>query len=369
MAMNDSDALSSAKKTMERSDRQLFEGFVVVLTATLAFAFIISLFDYQPTNPILPYIIQGSLIATSIIMVIYRKTSPLSILHLYPIVTMTIAAIWSGLLFGLASSTLIFVIFNIILGCAAFGWTVCVVMCIISAVFYTGLGYAVVTGAYALDTDADNYARSMQAWLLAGSAAITMAAFISQMFYQFVRHQTRLLRSLFEQKQHIEYLANHDALTGLPSLRLTNALIDHALVRAKRTRGQVALLFLDLDGFKNVNDTHGHDIGDDILKQTAERIRSTLRKSDVACRIGGDEFLILLEAFGDRTTVMDICQRLVNGLAEPFYVDDLSVTISSSVGGAIFPQHATNQTELRGRADQAMYEIKKSGKNNFKIAA
>ena len=245
-----------------------------------------------------------------------------------------------------------------------FGWTITVVI----ITFYAVLGYTVITEIYTFSVDLNDHARSLHVWFITCVVTRLLGFYLSQMFHQFLRTQAKLIERTSRQKQHVENLTNHDTLMSLVSSRLTSKLIDHALIRAKRLQNQVALLFVDLDGFKKVNDMFGLDVGAEVLRQTANRISTTSRESDVACRIGGDEFLILLESFEDRSSVVRVCERIVGNLAEPFCIDDRYITISSSVGGAIFPQQATNQTDLRRCADQAMYEIKRSGKNNFKIA-
>ena len=365
---NNSD-ISLAKKTIDRLHRIFFERFLIVVMNALIINLFLCMYRYPQTSLRLSDVIYSFLLVTSVIMVIYRKKLQSRTLQYYLISVVGFSAIISALTYGVVGPTAIYAILAIFLTSTALGWTITVAIITFLTLFYAVLGYAVVTGIYTFNVDLDHHAHSIHVWFIMCAASGLIGFYLSQMFYQFVRTQAKLIERTSKQKHHIEYLANHDALTGLASLRLTSELIDHALIRAKRVQSQVALLFVDLDGFKNVNDTFGHDIGDEVLRQTANRIRTTLRESDVACRIGGDEFLILLESFEDRSSLARVCERIVCSLAEPFCINDRRVNISSSVGGAIFPQHATNQTDLRGCADKAMYEIKKSGKNNFKIAA
>ena len=336
-------------------------------------AFIVNLllvvYRYTRTSLQPSDIIYGFLLITSTLMVIYRKKLQTRTLQYYLVGVVGLSAVVSALTYGVVGPTSIYAIFTIFLASTALGFAVTIAFVIFFTLFYAVLGYAVITGVYTFNVDLNNHAHSLHVWFITCAVSGLLGFYLSQMFYRFVRTQAKLIERTSKQKQRIEYLANHDALTGLTSMRLTSELIDHALTRAKRIQSRVALFFIDLDGFKNVNDTFGHHIGDEVLRQTANRIRTALRESDVACRIGGDEFLILLESFEDRSSLTRVCERIVRRLAEPFCIGNHRITISSSVGGAIFPEHATNQTELRGRADQAMYEIKKSGKNNFKIAA
>jgi diguanylate cyclase (GGDEF)-like protein len=170
-----------------------------------------------------------------------------------------------------------------------------------------------------------------------------------------------------EQKKFIEHLANHDALTGLLSLRDIDKRIEIAISEAQKNKYNSALLFLDLDGFKSINDSHGHNAGDEVLKSVAHRVLSTIRSSDTACRVGGDEFLIIVDKIRDGTDLKNLCERLVDTISNPFTYRGTELTIGVSIGAATYPSSATDATSLRVRADELMYQVKKSGKNNFLI--
>lgn len=170
---------------------------------------------------------------------------------------------------------------------------------------------------------------------------------------------------LTEQKkiqQELDKQASLDQLTGLPNRRLLDDRIEQALARAKRDNQQVAICFLDLDNFKQVNDLYGHAYGDKLLKQAAGRIQKCLRTSDTVARIGGDEFIVLLPETG--INAAEVAEKIRDSLHQPFILDDsLTLSISSSIGIAIYPDHATNIRELMQHGDEAMYEAKKSGRN------
>jgi diguanylate cyclase (GGDEF)-like protein len=367
--MSKSDNIPLAQKAIGRLHRIFFERFLIVMMNALIINLFLLIYRYPKTGLQPSDFIYVFLLVTSTLLVIYRKKLQTRILQYYLIGVIGASAVVSALTYGVVGPTSIYAVFAVFLASTALGWAVSVAFIIFFTLFYAGLGGAVVMGIYTFDVDLNYHAHSVQVWFIICFVTSLLGFYLSQMFYTFVRTQAKLTERASRQKQRIEYLANHDTLTGLASLRLTTELIDHALIRAKRIQSQVALFLIDLLGLKNDNDSYGHHVGDEVLRQAANRIRTTLRESDVACRIGGDEFLILLESFEDRSSLTHVCERIVLRLAEPFCIDDHRIMISSSVGGAIFPEHASNQTELRGRADQAMYEIKKSGKNNFKIAA
>ncbi len=163
----------------------------------------------------------------------------------------------------------------------------------------------------------------------------------------------------------LHFLANHDALTGLPSLRLCKDRLDHSLAEARRTRQMSAVMFLDLDGFKEINDEHGHEFGDLVLKATALRIKAEIRETDTVARIGGDEFVIILSSLPDLAIAERIASGLIKQIAQPIQIERAQVTVSASIGISIYPENGATAEELIRSADKAMYQIKRQGKNNF----
>ncbi len=158
-------------------------------------------------------------------------------------------------------------------------------------------------------------------------------------------------------------MAQFDSLTGLPNRILFEDRLRGALARAQRSGGMVALLFLDLDGFKGVNDTLGHEAGDQVLKESARRIEGALRTVDTAARLGGDEFTIVLEQVRGVEDVQVVASRLLLQLNNPYSVAGEPVALSVSVGVSLFPRDSQTATELLSLADSAMYQAKRAGKN------
>lgn len=171
-------------------------------------------------------------------------------------------------------------------------------------------------------------------------------------------------------EEKIRHMATHDTLTGLPTLKLAKDRVGLAFAIATRKKLMTAVMFVDLDGFKNVNDTLGHDAGDMVLKETAERLLSCVRKVDTVARIGGDEFLIVLNEINSKDDMDIIAAKIVKSIAVPFYHDNNQVTIGASVGIAVCtPSCAHSDVErLIKEADDAMYSIKKTGKNGYAFA-
>ncbi|MCW5623886.1 MAG: EAL domain-containing protein, partial [Burkholderiales bacterium] len=165
-----------------------------------------------------------------------------------------------------------------------------------------------------------------------------------------------------ESEARIEHLALHDPLTDLPNRRLFMELASKAISHAYRVKERFAILTVDLDGFKLVNDVHGHAAGDELLKVVAERIATTLREADVVARFGGDEFAILQSFASQPKQAMTLAERLIEALQAPIRVADAEVTISASIGVALFPEDGQTIEDLLRNADTAMYLAKADGK-------
>ena len=182
----------------------------------------------------------------------------------------------------------------------------------------------------------------------------------------------RQLRDEIEERKKItatlDFLANHDALTELPSLRLCKDRLNRSIAEAQRNKQLVAVMFLDIDGFKIINDTFGHEFGDQVLKVTAGRILEEIRETDTVARVGGDEFVVILTSLPDLSIAERIASSLIAQIAQHISLHQKSVTVSASIGIALYPNNALTADDLIRVADNAMYQIKHSGKNNFVFA-
>lgn len=165
----------------------------------------------------------------------------------------------------------------------------------------------------------------------------------------------------------IEFLAQHDGLTGLPNRILLNDRLEVAINSAKRQHEKVGVLFIDLDRFKNVNDSLGHTVGDQLLKEAAKRLCATIRTGDTVSRLGGDEFVVLFPEVKDETSLADLTIKLRDILQQPYHVGGISLHITPSIGIAIFPDDGDNVNSLIKNADAAMYLAKEKGRNNYQF--
>ncbi len=170
-------------------------------------------------------------------------------------------------------------------------------------------------------------------------------------------------------EEQLQFQATHDALTGLPNRSLLGDRIAQALVRGGRDGRSVAVLFIDLDQFKFVNDSLGHDVGDLLLRAVSDRLRSTVREGDTVARQGGDEFVIVLHEVARETDVAEVAQKVLTALHPPFVVEDHELFVAASVGISLYPQDGEDVHTLLRAADMAMYRAKEEGRNNFQFFA
>jgi diguanylate cyclase (GGDEF)-like protein/PAS domain S-box-containing protein len=183
-----------------------------------------------------------------------------------------------------------------------------------------------------------------------------------------VEHCIAIKRDITQQKMYearLDLLAHHDALTGLPNRLLFSDRLSQRIAEARRRGEQVAVMFLDIDRFKLVNDTLGHNAGDRLLAQVGERLKSTIREADTVARMGGDEFTVVLSQGRYAEDASRIARRILDLLANPFHLDDHELYLTASIGISVFPADGSDVETLVRNADAAMYHAKERGKNTF----
>jgi len=245
-------------------------------------------------------------------------------------------------------------------------WAIAVIaLCILTLI---GAAYGHVSGNFTLVADLNEMSSQPSAWvnriLITGGAAVVLSFAVSTYNGSVVS----LLEQVSTQRDEIERLATHDQLTGLPLLRLAVDRSEMAINAARRSGHKVALMFIDLDGFKGVNDTFGHEAGDFVLREVAERLKHCVRSVDTAARIGGDEFIVLITDLQDASASGDVASKIIAAVSQPIDYKGQPLHVGASIGIGVFPDHAQDAANLRKAADGAMYVVKKSGKNAYHFA-
>jgi diguanylate cyclase (GGDEF)-like protein len=181
--------------------------------------------------------------------------------------------------------------------------------------------------------------------------------------------EVRLLYRELEQSSFAQTsLALHDALTGLPNRRLLIDRLSLSIAHARRNKTAMAVMYLDLDGFKQVNDSFGHDAGDMLLRAVATRLASAVRQEDTVARLGGDEFVIALWELDHPGSVINLVSKVIQAVSQPYCIEDRAVRITVSVGIGIYPDHGKDIETLLKSADKALYQAKRGGKNDYRVA-
>jgi len=175
------------------------------------------------------------------------------------------------------------------------------------------------------------------------------------------------ISAIKQAEKQLSHLAHHDALTGLANRLVFNANLEQAIERALRHKQKVALLFLDLDRFKVINDTLGHTAGDKLLQVVSDRLKQCVRAQDMVSRLGGDEFTIILEEITDSKDAAILAQKIISSITEPIQLDEQEVVVSSSVGISVYPDDASNAPDLIKAGDAAMYRAKNRGRHTFEF--
>ncbi|MBS1191730.1 MAG: hypothetical protein H6R10_3522 [Rhodocyclaceae bacterium] len=196
---------------------------------------------------------------------------------------------------------------------------------------------------------------------------ITLTPFFWSSRVEGMVHVARDVTERRRGEERLSQLAHHDPLTGRPNRLLFHARVTHALDRARRENTRIAVLFIDLDRFKQVNDTLGHGIGDRLLVETAARLESCVRQEDTVARLGGDEFTVLLEPLHQPADAARVAEKIVHALGQPFHLDGHPVTTGGSVGVSIYPEHGRDLGTLLHSADEAMYRAKQLGRGNYQF--
>jgi diguanylate cyclase (GGDEF)-like protein len=215
---------------------------------------------------------------------------------------------------------------------------------------------------------AQHQSRVYVGWAVLGSALMLLLTGLwGRMSWKLLQGRLRENETKLEHAERVEYLAYHDALTGLPNRSLLSKLLGQSVKEAHRYETRLAVAFLDLDRFKLINDTLGHEAGDELLKEVAIRLKGCVRESDTVARFGGDEFVVLLPQLKDENHAALVAQKILAATARPFILMGQEYRVTASIGISTYPQHGLDEQTLTRNADIAMYQAKAEGKNNMRF--
>ncbi len=234
------------------------------------------------------------------------------------------------------------------------------------SIVIAGIGFT--TGSLQYAYDVNQQALHPSTWLVFLLVAVAVSGIFLSVWSLYKKNAFRLIQEGTQQAQDLRRLADYDQLTGLPLQRLASKRLNLTCRRATRADKRAAVIFIDIDGFKAVNDNYGHDAGNHCLCEIAQRMASCTREVDTVARIGGDEFLVIIDSVTDSQNLKVVAQKLIAIVAQPMNFDRSTFSVSASLGIAVFPDHGKTFDELRNLADTAMYSAKRAGKNGFAFA-
>jgi len=211
--------------------------------------------------------------------------------------------------------------------------------------------------------------RRVYLWRAAAASllALLVITILFRMSRQLALSRQRIVEEHIAYAERAEYLAFHDGLTTLPNRSLFSKLLGQSIKQAHRYKRQLAVLFFDLDHFKEINDTLGHEAGDQLLQEIATRLKACLRASDTIARMGGDEFVALLPELQEEKYVVTVAEKILAAIARPCILQGRECYVTASIGISIYPQDGLDEQTLERKADTAMYQVKEAGRNNFRF--
>jgi diguanylate cyclase (GGDEF)-like protein len=207
---------------------------------------------------------------------------------------------------------------------------------------------------------------------IVGGVVAVLALLYGALFF-IVKHADGLIKRHEQERARTEelirHLANHDTLTDLPNRRLLDDRLNQALIQARRRGTRVALMLIDLDGFKIINDTLGHRAGDTALQTVARRLSGCVRDADTVARVGGDEFVVLLNDLAQAADSIKVADKILHDVAQPMAIDGQQIAVGVSIGISVYPEDAGDGESLFKLSDAAMYRVKQAGKGGYRSHA
>jgi diguanylate cyclase (GGDEF)-like protein len=305
------------------------------------------------------YLHIGFFVMIILVTLLRKKLSPL-VKAMFFVTFQSAVAVMGVLSFGLLAPSLIFLPMIVVILALFFHHNLIIAVSLLVLVFVALSGYAFQMGYWQLPVDADVLFTSPEHWFLTVVCLTIFLLFVAIAIFQYRQYNQQLIGEITRQKIEIEHLANHDYLTGLPLVQLAINTFEQFVAHQEEQPRGLAVLFLDLDKFKLVNDHYGHDAGDICLIHVANKISRELKHEGFVSRLGGDEFLILLPGVDDVKQLKARAERLLAAVSDPFMFRGRQLSIGASIGIAVYPTHGAQFQELKRAADRAMYRAKLS---------
>jgi diguanylate cyclase (GGDEF)-like protein len=313
------------------------------------------------------YSLQIVLALFAIVFVVFLKKIPFRMKSGTLLVLLWAVGLPGILTFGVVATSIWWLVLSCVIASIVISVRAGAVLAVALGLFLGIAAYGFVSGMLTYSMDITDYLTRPVAWLTVMIAGGVFIFIVMQSIGTYNRSIVSLLQEVNNQRDQIQHLAMHDALTGLPVKRLAEDRIRVAFHSARRRYRKVALLFIDLDRFKEVNDTYSHEAGDRVLREVAERLTGAIRGEDTAARIGGDEFLVILSDLSDIDAATQSAERIIQDISMPIFYKTHAITVGASIGISLFPDHSDEMQILLKTADEAMYRIKKSGKNGYAV--
>lgn len=354
---------STLEQFKRKLARQLMSGFTLVICVGLP----LSLFRWSEIG-FQPIFVLHIIVSIATLCCYFRPNKTNYHIDFVVLIVILSSMIVGGMFsYGLQSGVITFATFTSFLFAILWGVRSAVWFSVAWFGFVLLLGYLFVNDIVDYTVPPEVYSATYGSWVIVavGSClSITLLLIGAHQGYSALVSQ---LKKIEAQQAEIEYLANHDTLTDYYAPRLAIPMIEAAINQAKRNNAKVAVVFVDLNDFKQVNDNYGHDIGDKVIAKSATLLKAEIRDVDSAIRVGGDEFLYILSNIHNTDEAIEIVERQINRLNSFTSINKHPINISASAGLAIYPDHSEDPKQLRSYADKAMYDLKQHKQESIKL--
>ena len=333
-------------------------------------AIVMSLFRASSISLQLSHYVQIGVFVLILLTTLNKHRLSIKVKVINVIITSTLVSYVGIYDWGLYSASFFWILFTPLLLAIFFTYQKALWFIVATIIFILICSYMYTSGQLKLPIDADEYQTMYSAWGTVLFGDVFMMVMLVIILSNMKQHILQLVTNLEQEQQKIIKIADHDELTGLPVSRILINKLNDVLASQHRENRHIAILFMDLDGFKSVNDNYGHDAGDTVLKEIATRLKQCLREEDTLVRMGGDEFIALCSS--PNHILLDteqLASRIINTISKPLKNNENAFNLGISIGIALSdPDGLESAEKMIQRADFAMYEVKRAGKNSYRLA-